>query len=249
MDVKALVDKNPLVAFLIMESTALLHVDGQQTGDGDDHHGDESRQLSHDDGEGDEPHEREADGHCREREEPAPDAHEFKWLLKPLEHRMSCHFTFHDSVGFRGDGGTLMKKWLRPTRMGHPWLLEEERKGFRHGDERHASADGHHDSLLHILVSVLELEEHVERAHENDDGGDSLHQVGHRSLVRTDLRGGLGEASCSRAGRPCVEGYSEEDYHEHGRTPCGWRGEGSSCRAHDGLAARHRGGQTGFVDL
>ena len=103
----------------------------------------------------------------------------------------------------------------RPHGHELPTLLEEQRQGFRHGDECHAAADGHHDGLLDILVTVLHLEVHVECTHEHDDGSDSLHQVGYRSLIRGNFRRCLGEATCTSAGCPDV-GAREQADEEHG---------------------------------
>ena len=40
----------------------------------------------------------------------------------------------------------------RPHGHELPTLLEEQWQCFRHGDERHAAADGHHDGLLIMLI-------------------------------------------------------------------------------------------------
>ena len=84
-----------LVPFLGMKPAALFHIDGQQSNDGDDHHGDEAGELAHDDGEDDEPHEGEAYGSCRKCEEPSPDAHELQWFLESLENWIARKVGFH----------------------------------------------------------------------------------------------------------------------------------------------------------
>ena len=100
-------------------------------------------------------------------------------------------------------------------------LLEEHGKGFRHGNECDTAADGHHDSLLHVLVAVLHFEIHVEGSDEDDDGSNGLHQIRYRGLIRRNFSCGLGEASCALAAGVGSDGTKEEHANKGGHALLG----------------------------
>jgi len=54
----------------------------------------------------------------------------------------------------------------RPHGHELPTLLEEQWQCFRHGDERHAAADGHHDGLLQNLPIICKclIHSYIEKA-------------------------------------------------------------------------------------
>ena len=79
-----------------VKPASLLHIDGYQTSDGHYEHRHEASQLSHDDGENDESHEGESDGHSCEGQEPSAYSHKLKRSLKSLEHRTSNIIHFHN---------------------------------------------------------------------------------------------------------------------------------------------------------
>ena len=155
---EVLIDEDSLVMPFCMKSAALLHIDGNQPDQCQYYHGDKSSQFAHDDGKHDKAYKRSSDGTCGIHEESSLDSHKLQGALKPLEDRI--------------------------TIAAHRSLFEEHGQCLRHGDEGDTATDGHHDCLLHVLVAILQFEEHVEGTDKHNDGCDGFHQIGHRGLVR-----------------------------------------------------------------
>jgi len=73
------------MAFLAVQSAALLDVDGDDSHGGETDHDDEADKLAEEDGGQQEAEEAQADGSGSIGQEPAADAHELQWLLESLE--------------------------------------------------------------------------------------------------------------------------------------------------------------------
>lgn len=84
--------------FLVVQSALLFDEDAEQADSGDDDHGDESGQLSQDDGEKDETYETCADGTGGKGEETPPDAHELQGLLQTLEDGKAVERVVHSRM-------------------------------------------------------------------------------------------------------------------------------------------------------
>ena len=73
------------VAFLAVQSAALLHVDGDDSHGYENDHDDEAHKLSEEDGRQQKAEETDADGGSGIGQEPAADTHELQWFLESLE--------------------------------------------------------------------------------------------------------------------------------------------------------------------
>jgi hypothetical protein len=80
----SMIDVNALVVSFGVKSIALPDIDGDQSDEGKDNHGNEACQLTQDDGEKDETEKGYTDGDGSEGEKPASDAHELQRLLNTL---------------------------------------------------------------------------------------------------------------------------------------------------------------------
>ena len=78
-----------------VKPVALPDVDGSQSDEGKDNHGDEARQLTQDDGEEDEAEEGHANGDGGKGQESASDAHELQRFLYALVYRIEI---FHRMI-------------------------------------------------------------------------------------------------------------------------------------------------------
>ena len=83
------------VAFLAVQSAALLDVDGDDSHGGEADHDDEADELAEEDGGQQEAKEAQTDGSGGVGQEPAADAHELQWLLESLEDRDAVEIDVH----------------------------------------------------------------------------------------------------------------------------------------------------------
>jgi hypothetical protein len=83
------------VAFLTVQSAALLHVDGDDSHGYEDDHDDEANKLAEEDGRKQKAEEADADGGSGIGQEPAPYAHELQRFLESLENRDAVEIDVH----------------------------------------------------------------------------------------------------------------------------------------------------------
>lgn len=83
------------MAFLAVQSAALLDVDGDDSHGGEADHDDEADELAEEDGGQQEAKEAQTDGSGGVGQEPAADAHELQWLLESLEDRDAVEIDVH----------------------------------------------------------------------------------------------------------------------------------------------------------
>ena len=174
-----------------MKSCALLDINGDESNQYHGYHGDESCQFSYQNGKHDEADERHTNGSGSQCQESASDAHQFQWLLKSFENRITFTIDVHKIVLKR----KTPYSFIESMKSSFVLLLEKQGQCFGHSNESHTAADGKHDGFLYVLVSVLHLEIDVERTDEYDDRSNGFHQVGHGCLVRRNLRSSLGEST------------------------------------------------------
>lgn len=84
-----------VMPLLVVQSAALLDVDGDDSYGGEADHDDESDKLAEEDGGQQETEEAHTDGSGGVGQEPAADAHELQWLLESLEDRDAVEIDVH----------------------------------------------------------------------------------------------------------------------------------------------------------
>lgn len=96
MNKQLFIYEDATMAPLGVQASLLLEVDGGEPRGCHHDHGDESRQLPHEDGEDDESDEGGADGHGGKGQETASDTHELQGLLKALEDGIAVVVDLHN---------------------------------------------------------------------------------------------------------------------------------------------------------